>query len=51
MPPRRRVPPVTTVLSEDRETIDIAVVDSDPDVDNPLRVARRPVQGPLHSLC
>jgi hypothetical protein len=33
MPPRRRVPPVTTVsLSEDRETIDMDIVDSDPDV-------------------
>ena len=47
MPPRRRVTTAPLAPSEDRETIDIDVVDSDPDADNPLRVAGRPIQGPL----
>jgi hypothetical protein len=51
MPRRRQVPPVPTALSEDRETINIDVMDSDPEVDNPsLCVTERPIPGPLRSL-
>jgi hypothetical protein len=44
MPRRRQVPPVPTAPSEDRETNNIDVVDSDPEVNSPsLRVTERPI--------